>query len=130
MLVPSKTTAIYADLAQAHWEVKPVLQLGLSVSNSNAGNEGGGVVAVQWLKHGKSQAAEDVRWAVASPSFYLSSNRQALTTSNKELGFLPFSFNLGTVQHSPFTNLWVSPLYNPSGLLSAKRVGLVVSATF
>lgn len=111
--VPSTTTAIFADEAVARWRVSPRFQAGIAKLNTEAG----GVVAFQWLKHGKSTAAEDIAFAVGSPALFIGNGKV-------DIGLLPISFNTGRIKHNPLTNLWVSPM------LTRTRVGAVVSATF
>ena len=113
--VPVTTTAILANPRATRFMVSPRLQAGLGVMENR---EVGGIAAVQWLKRGKSTATEDTRWAFASPAVFV--NR-----ATREIGVLPISFNFGTLPHSPFTNLWLSPFVDKH-----KKTGLFVTATF
>jgi hypothetical protein len=112
--VPSKTVDVYADEATSRWLVSGRIQAGLGVTTAR---ETGGVVAFQWLKHGKSPAAEDVKLSVASPALFL-------TKTTHDVGVLPLSINLGSLPHQPFSNLWVSPF------VSRTRIAGVITATF
>jgi hypothetical protein len=111
--VPAKTTAIFAETVP-HW-----IWSALTVQGGIAAVPGalGGVVGVQWLKHGRTTAPSDLTFAVATPVVFVSSGI-------KELGVLPVSFNLGSLPTQPFTNLWVSPY------LSRSQAGVTVTATF
>jgi hypothetical protein len=113
--VPAATTVIFADESVARWLVSPRIQAGLGVGQDKVKS---GVVALQWLKHGKSKAAEDVRWAIGSPSLILSNGKTSP-------GVLTFSFNAGTIKHSPFTNVWFSHYLD-----THKKMGIAVTATF
>lgn len=110
--IPAKSTAIFADEATVKWFASPRVQAGFGVTLTG---EKDGVVAVQWLKRGKSKAAEDVYLAVLSP---------AVLVGKRDVGVLPFSLNLGRLPHQPFTNLWVSPF------VSRTRAGVTLTATF
>lgn len=111
--VPAQTTAIFANESSAHWFTKLNVQAGLGVTDTK-----GGVFGVQWLKRGTSNAPGDIRWAAATPVWFVSNG-------TGEPGLLPVSFNLGTLPHQPFTNLWLSPYVNLKS-----KFGVVLSATF
>ena len=113
--IPAKTTVIFADEAATRWFISGRIQAGFGVSVLPAIDKGG-VVAFQWLKRGKSRAAEDVTFAVLSPVLFLG--------EKLDIGVLPVSWNLGSLPRQPFTNVWVSPL------ITRTRAGLVLSATF
>lgn len=113
--VPTTTTVVFADGSVPRWLISPRIQAGLGVNQDGVK---GGVVALQWLKHGKSKAAEDVRWAVGSPALFVGGG-------TSQAGVLPISFNFGTIPKVPLTNLWVSPFLD-----TQKRVGVVLTATF
>ena len=120
--IPAKTVVVFADRAAKRWMASPRIQAGLGVTSGFASSRLGpsvdkvGFVALQWLKRGKSSAAEDVSFAVLSPAVFVGKERH--------VGVLPFSFNLGTLPRQPFVNVWVSPF------VSRTRSGAVVSATF
>lgn len=90
----------------------------------------GYIVALQWLKVGRTNDPRNLRFAFASPAFYAAPNVH-------ELGLLPISVNVAElVPHQPFTNIWVSPYVSiywqtlsPQGA-AIKRVGLALTATF
>lgn len=109
--VSSKTVALQEAEGSSHWFASPRIQGGAGVSGQGSKV---GVVALQWLKHGSSTAAEDTTFAVLSPAW-----------STKGLVLLPVSWNTGRIKHNPFTNLWVSPTLGLD-----KSVGGVVTATF
>ena len=112
--IPSTSTSIYADERTNRWLVSPRIQGGVGLSQSA---DMFGAVGFQWLKRGKSTAAEDTSFAILSPTFTFG--------PSYEVGILPISWNIGTVRHQPFTNLWLSP-----SISTDKRVGIVLSATF
>ncbi len=114
-----KTVDIIADPLSPHWIFNSLnIQGGLAVTRDNIGNfANGGIVAVQWLKHGRTKATEDVTYAILSPAFFFG-------TKVQDIGLLPASFNLGRIPRQPLTNLWIS------ALVSKSRLGIVFSATF
>ena len=115
--VPTKTTVIFTDDAVNRWFVHGSVQAGVGVTfGSTEPSQKGGVVAVQWLKRGKSKSAEDVSFSLLSPAVFLGKTR--------DVGVLPVSVNLGRVPRQPFRDLWVSPF------VSRTRAGVVVTATF
>lgn len=115
----TKVTGIFTDATTPHWLVKLNIQGGLALTRDKAGQTAnGGVAAIQWLKHGRTKATEDVTFAVASPAFFFGSGVQ-------DIGILPISFNLGRIPHQPLTNLWVSPFVS-----KAQRLGVTLTATF
>ena len=114
-----KTVAVVADATSPHWLIGLNVQGGIGLTRDKAGvNENGGLVAVQWLKHGRTKATEDVTYAVLSPAFFFGPKVQ-------DIGILPFSLNLGRIPHQPLTNLWVSPFVS-----KAQRLGFTITATF
>ena len=114
--VPTKTTAIFADERVSRFRVSPRVQAGVSI---NEKNEKSGVVALQWLKRGKSTAPEDIRFSLASPVFMVTGDK------TWSAGILPISFNLGSLPKQPFTNLWISPSVDIH-----KKLGVSITATF
>lgn len=111
--IPVKATVIFADEQASRWMVSPRIQGGLGVNQDGKA----GIIAVQWLKRGRSKSAEDTSFSVLTPEVSIGS-----TTT---IGILPVSFNIGTLPHQPFTNLWISPSIDIN-----KKVGVVLSATF
>jgi hypothetical protein len=115
----TKVTGIFTDATTPHWLVKLNIQGGVGFTRDKVGvSANGGIAAVQWLKHGRTKATEDVTFAVASPAFFFGSSVQ-------DIGILPISFNLGRLPHQPLTNLWVSPFIS-----KAQRLGVTLTATF
>jgi DNA-binding transcriptional regulator of glucitol operon len=114
------TTAIFADDTKPHWIIHPAIQAGLAITN----NERGAVVGVQWLKRGRTKAAEDSTLALLTPVAFVSQNV-------KEVGVLPLSVNLGLIKYMPLKDFWVSP-YVGADLIkrTPSRVGLTLTATF
>lgn len=110
----AQTTSINVDEAISHWMVSPRIQGGLEVEKG-AQN---GVIALQWLKHGKSKDPKDLRWAILSPAVILGQK-------TREAGMLPFSINLGNIPKQPLSNIWLSPIITQN-----KTFGLTISATF
>lgn len=118
--VPSKTIDIQANPSVSKFRVGLRLQGGAIYSQNK---ELAGLIGVQWLRHGTSNAAEDSRWAILTPVARLSG-------TTHEAGVLLFSYNVGTLRHSPFSNLWLSPYVSPSGVTQVRTIGLGLSATF
>jgi hypothetical protein len=116
----TKITGIFTDATSPHWIFNSLnIQGGLAVTRDNTGKSAnGGLVAIQWVKHGRTKATEDVTFAVASPAFFFG-------TGIQDIGILPVSLNLGRIPHQPLVNLWVSPFVSKS-----QRLGIVFSATF
>jgi hypothetical protein len=117
--IQAQTTALFANEQANRWYTKMNVQGGAALGPQN-----GALVGLQWLKRGTSQAPNDTRWAVATPVVFASQDI-------KEPGLLPLSFNLGTVPHQPFTNIWFSPYMgfniNERGI---SRFGFALTATF
>lgn len=111
--VSSVTTEIQTLDNPVKWWISPRIQGGFGYVGQKSG-----VVALQWLKRGRSVAAEDTTFALLSPGVTVGAGGSSLT-------ILPISFNLGGLKHSPFTNLWVSPTVNLD-----KNVGVAITATF
>lgn len=115
----TKVTGIFTDATTPHWFVKVNVQGGVGFTRDKAGvSANGGIAAVQWLKHGRTKAPEDITFAVASPAFFFGTDVQ-------DIGILPISLNLGRLPYQPLTNLWVSPFIS-----KLPRLGVAVTATF
>lgn len=113
------TTAVFADQTAPHWIRRLAVQGGLAVTRDVQGKSANGaVVAAQWLKHGRTPAAEDTAFAILSPAL-------VLVPGATDIGLLPVSVNLGRIPHQPFTNIWLSPY-----IAKSQRIGVVVTATF
>lgn len=117
--IQAQTTALFANEQAMKWYTKLNVQGGAALGPNN-----GALLGLQWLKRGTSQAPNDTRWAVATPVIFASQDIN-------EAGMLPLSFNLGTVPHQPFTNIWLSPYVgiNVAGR-TFSRFGFAVTATF
>lgn len=114
-----QTVGIFANPLTAHWIFSPRIQAGLAFTRTATGQmNNGGVAALQWLKHGRTKAAEDTTFALFSPAFFFGPGQQ-------DIGILPFSVNVGRIPHQPFTNLWVSGF-----VAKSQRLGITVTATF
>lgn len=120
-----KTVTVAASPAKSRWRMGLTLQAGAGATFSSEGDATpGGVLGVQWLKRGRSGAAEDSTLAVLSPALFLSE-------SSKEIGILPVSVNVA--QKIPvFKDLWVSPFvgYNQASATKLGRLGIVFTASF
>lgn len=128
--VKKETRTVVTTAPSEGWYVKPTLQggwMGLTqlanAPTASVTNTGAGVLAGQWLKRGKTRMTEDTRWAFLTPSV-------AITPTEVSVGVLPVSFNVGTLRHQPFTNLWVSPFLGTTNGTTINRVGGVISVTF
>lgn len=130
-----ETTIISTRPDQMRFYVKPTLQAGIAVlpewvSSSDSTTTRGtttypasGVLALPWFKRGTTRAVETTRYAYLTP---------AVTLNGKQvmIGLLPISANVGTVKHSPFTDLWISPFIGISSQQSTKKFGVIFTTTF
>lgn len=117
-ITDTKTTTIVTDGTRDHWMLGIDLQAGIGVTwNTSGTNQQGGVVGVQWLKRGRTSAAEDSYVSLLTPVAFASE-------SGIEAGILPVSVNLGRAKYTPFKDIWLSPLATPN------RLGAVLTATF
>lgn len=115
-----ETVAIFSDLTLPHWMVTPTIQAGVNISS----NDQGGVIGVQWLKRGRTKAAEDSTWAIATPVVFVARGIH-------ELGVLPVSYNIGSIPHSPFKDLWTSPYVGWNAQqATVSRIGFTFTASF
>jgi hypothetical protein len=118
------TTTVVAALPDApRWHLRASVTAGAGYVNDLKGMTPGGMVGLRWLSHGSTAAAEDSRWAVATPALWVGGK---LT----QVGILPVSVNLA-FPGNPFRDLWLSPFIGfqptPAGL---GKVGFVLHATF
>lgn len=122
-LVPAtkvETTGVFIDETKPHWHVSPTLQAGVLFSPDSRG----GIVGLQWLKRGRTSAAEDSSFSVLTPTFFF-------TQSIRELGLLPVSANVGAVKYVPFKDVWVSPYLGVDAQQrTLSRFGLALTASF
>jgi hypothetical protein len=93
-----QTVSVYADQTKPHWNLHPTVQAGVAWAQ---GAEGA-VVGLQFIRHGRTKAAEDTTYSVLTPVLFV-------TSKVKEAGLLPFSVNLGQIKHQPLRDVWVSP---------------------
>ncbi len=117
------TTAVVLDNTYAHWIVSPTIQAGVGSTLQSRG----GVVAIQWLKHGKTKAAEDSSVSLLTPA-------ALITSGNTYVGLLPISVNLGRLPYQPFRDIWVAPFVgtNPKSfsLPQPITIGAAIVASF
>jgi hypothetical protein len=125
ILIPAQTTTVVANESVARWFAHVNVQAGAAFTKSDTGaTVNGGLIGVQWLKHGTTLAPADTKWAVLTPTYFVSQNV-------KEFGVLPVSFNLGVVPHQPFTNIWFSPYLGMDiAGRGISRLGFAITATF
>lgn len=139
--ITTTDTKTIAITPSPRWHVAPTIQAGIGrttptsltttrtvvagVSQTQRGTDfaTSTVYAIQWLKHGTDDSLGKTRWAVASPAL-------SITDTAHAIGILPVSFNIGSIRHQPFTNLWISPFVGTSGTAIIDHVGLIVSTTF
>lgn len=113
----ASTQEVVADVLANHLFVSPRLHLGGARLNDSSA---GGVVALQWLKWGHSEAPEDVRFGLLTPAAFLSQG-------SKDFGLIPFQWNVGSAKHVPLiTNLWIGPYGN----VERTKFGIVLTAQF
>lgn len=109
------------------WYTKPTVQAGWAsiapTTTTSITPTASGIVAIPWLKHGKTRTTEDTRWAFFTPTF-------AVSKTERTIGVMPVSFNLGTLPHQPFSNVWVSPFIGSTNGAQVNRGGFVLSVTF
>lgn len=115
-LINAQVTNIFNDETAPRFMKGFKIQGGLGVDNQN--RKLGELVIVQWLTHGKSHDPNETRWAVLSPAIMFSQG------GARSYGVLPISFNVGTISHNPFSNIWFSPF------VTKGNVAAVVSFTF
>lgn len=117
----TETVGIFADETRPHWLVSPTVQAGLGVDVSG---HPGAVVGMQWLKYGRTAAAEDSTFSLLTPVGFLSQNIH-------EFGVLPVSFNVGSVKYVPLKDFWISPYIGASiGGRNVSRIGFALTASF
>lgn len=117
-IVDTKTSTVVLDETRDHWMFGLDLQAGIGVTwNTSGTNQQGAVVGVQWLKRGRTSAAEESYVSLLTPVAFAAE-------SGIEAGILPVSVNLGRAKYTPFKDIWLSPL------VTQKRLGAVLTATF
>jgi len=126
----SDTSTIVTTPAGEGWYVKPTVQGGWgaiitipTVPGAKATASTAGMIALPWLKHGKSRSIEDTRWAFLTPA-------ATINSSTRGVGILPVSLNVGTFRHQPFTNMWLSPYLGLSTGANPTQTGFMISVTF
>lgn len=117
----TETTYLAADKPATRWYRNLTLQGGVLSQN----NLLTGVVAVPWLKRGRTTAPADTRWAIATPAV-------TLNKTTRSLGVFPVSVNLGTVPglRTLITDVWVSPYIGTSNLRAITHRGVAFTVTF
>jgi hypothetical protein len=115
------TTYLVAAKPSTHWYRDLTIQGGV-VSQNNTLT---GVVATPWLKRGRTSAAAESRWAVATPAV-------TMTQATRTLGILPVSLNVGTLPglRAVVTNIWVSPYFGTNNLRNITHRGAAFTVTF
>lgn len=115
-----ETTAVYTDQTQPHFFVGLNVQGGIvataPIPGAGLGTSGtrGGLVGLQWLKRGRTNAPGDISFALLTP---------AIIFKPGNLGVLPVSWNVG--RHlKPLSNIWISPY------ISQTQIGLAATVTF
>jgi hypothetical protein len=125
----TQTLNIFADETKSHWMFGHLnLQGGGVVTVETPKKIGKGfAVSSQWLRKGRTAAAEDSSVAILSPVAFVSD-------TVKELGVFPVSVNLGQIPRTPFNDMWLSPYVGVfSGVKptrSTLNFGIGVTTTF
>lgn len=124
----TETTTLAATPDTEGWYVKPTVQAGVSTllplsPVSGTPRAVGGVFALPWLKHGTTRSVEDTRWAFLTPSL-------TVTGQTWTVGVLPVSFNLGSLPHQPFSDVWVSPFIGRTRSSNLTHGGVALTVTF
>lgn len=120
------TTTIVASPNDSAWFLTPEIQAGIAgviTPATTTRRTTSGIVAISFLRRGTSRALQDTRWALLSPAV-------TFGETERTVGILPFSFNMGTIPHQPFTNLWVSPYLGTTMPRTINRIGMSLTATF
>lgn len=119
------TLTIVADKELPHFYVKLTVQGGAGrvFNSSTLKQETAGIVAIPWLKRGRTKATEDTSFAFLSPAV-------AFVGNNPTFGVLPLSYNLGSLPKQPFTNVWVSPFVGTKTGATVDKIGIVGTFTF
>lgn len=128
------TLLVQVDQTIPHWLVSPAIQAGFGVAVTTspttiddglslADRSKGAVVSLQWLKYGRTKAAEDSTVALLSPGIFL-------TADAHEFALLPISMNLGQLPGNPLNDVWVSPFVTGTVSKPLSRVGIVFGSTF
>ena len=129
-----KSTNIFADQTKPHWSVGHLnLQAGAGMILMDGGiteTSRGFMISSQWLRRGRTPAAEDSSVAILSPVAFVSD-------TVKEIGVFPISVNLGQIPKTPFSDMWISPyvgIYSGKVTtmpnLSSLRFGVGLTTTF
>lgn len=126
----TETKTVVTTPPNEGWYVKPTMQGGWSavitiptVPTAAATTYTAGVIAVPWLKHGTTRAVEDTRWSFFTPTV-------TFTKTERTIGVMPVSFNLGTLPRQPFSDIWISPYVGFSNSPNLSRTGFVFTVTF
>jgi len=121
------TTNVIADDTRSRWRVGLTMQAGVGYTADTIDQTKKGVSAVagvQWLKRGRTEAAEDSTLSLLTPVV-------TWTAGTPEVGILPVSFNAGRIKHQPFKDLWLSPYVGWStDKGKVGRLGVFITASF
>lgn len=113
------TTAVFADETAPHWYRGLGIQAGIAATIDAAGTATTpATVALQWLSHGRTKAAEDTSYTVLAPAVVFGRGVQ-------DIGIIPVAFNFGRLPHQPFSNVWGGIFISKS-----QRVGVTFTAKF
>lgn len=130
-----ETTTISTQPTRSHFYVKPTIQGGMGIlprwettttPNTTRGRthyDTGFVIATPWWKRGTTTAVENTRYAFLTP---MATFNDTEFTS----GLSPVSVNLGTLRHSPVTDIWFSPYVGLSSKQGTKKFAVVFTTTF
>lgn len=102
----TNTTYITGSGPQPHVYPHFTLQAGI---DHRAGLPMELAAALVWLHHGKTTDPADTRWSFLSPAV-------SLNSTQRSIGFLPVSLNIGTLPgfNKVLSNVWVSPYIGKS----------------
>lgn len=121
-----QTTTVIASGGPS-WHFNPTPQAGVAfTADKSKSRATGGVLGVQWLTRGTSEAAEDSTWSLLTPVVFLSGE-----SDTREIGILPFSYNAGQLKYVPFKDVWLSPYigFSPSTRVFG-HAGITITASF
>lgn len=116
------TRVVQVDQARSHLFVRPILQGGVHISPAGWG----GVIEFQWLKKGKSNFTKEITYDLLKPGISVASNKTVAPVLS------PISYNLGSLPHQPFTNIWVGPVvgFKVAWPIQVDKIGLAITASF
>ena len=122
LLSNASTLVVAATPDAPRWRLGAAVTAGAGYAGTLSTWRPGGVLGLRWATFGTTKAAEDGRWAVATPVLWLDS-------AGARAGVVPVSFNLGQFKRQPFRDLWFGPFIGVTRT-GLGKAGVVLHATF